>query len=390
MKLRDIEQMQNAGLISAEQAAAITAHFKLNGNRMQKWLLFCASSLAGALILAGIIMLISANWDSIPAAVKMGTGIAIMVGFWAAYGCLRNKMPMLAETMGLLGGGMWLANISLYGQIFQLQNPFVEGCALFFCGIVLLPFLAKQRLLIAAVIITSAVLLVAATECETSPLHLPLSSDELLNCMALLTVFWWLFAEFCHGSDKAAHAYSWVRFPISGFFIMAAQGFILYGDGFNGTPIELVAVGIMLVLLLAFKPQKVSWLPWIPFVLFTAGILPFADFCDNFSRWTSDLWGDNSWEGVELALPRILYCFLYALLWVRCGCSAKRIDWINYGCILTFFAGIGVMSNMLESLTESGLVLIAAGLFLLTGAIFLEEQCRRLIRNIKSESSEQK
>ena len=374
MKLRDIEQMQNAGLISAEQAAAITAHFKLNGNRMQKWLLFCASSLAGALILAGIIMLISANWDSIPAAVKMGSGIAIMVGFWAAYGCLRNKMPMLAETMGLLGGGMWLANISLYGQIFQLQNPFVEGCALFFCGIVLLPFLAKQRLLIAAVIITSAVLLVAATECETSPLHLPLSSDELLNCMALLTVFWWLFAEFCHGSDKAAHAYSWVRFPISVFFIMAAQGFILYGSGFNGTPIEQGAMGATLAILLAFKPKKVSWHPWILFALFTAFILPFAEQCHSS----------------QFALPRILYCFLYALLWVWCGCSAKRIDWINYGCILTFFAGIGVMSNMLESLTESGLVLIAAGLFLLAGAIFLEKQRRRLILSIKSESSEQK
>ena len=70
MKLRDIEQMQSAGLISAEQAAAIAEHFKLNGNRMQKWLLFCASSLAGALILAGIIMLISANWEFIPSAVK--------------------------------------------------------------------------------------------------------------------------------------------------------------------------------------------------------------------------------------------------------------------------------------------------------------------------------
>lgn len=84
MKRRDIEQMQSAGLISAEQAAAIAEHFRLNGNRMQKWLLFCVSSLAGALILAGIIMLISANWEFIPPAAKMGTGIALMVGFWAA------------------------------------------------------------------------------------------------------------------------------------------------------------------------------------------------------------------------------------------------------------------------------------------------------------------
>ena len=47
------------------------------------------------------------------------------------------------------------------------------------------------------------------------------------------------------------------------------------------------------------------------------------------------------------------------------------------------------MSNMLESLTESGLVLIAAGLCLLVGAVFLEQQRRRLIRSIKSETAAQ-
>ena len=230
MKLKDIETMQNAGLISPEQAAAIAEHFKLNSSGWQKWLLFCVSSLAGALILGGIIMLISANWKSIPDAIKMGSGIALMVGFWITYGKLRDRMPILAETMGLLGGGMWLANISLYGQIFQLQNPFVEGCALFFCGIVLLPFLTKQRLLIAVVIITSFVLLSAAQESKNSPLHLPLTSDELCTCLFLLGTFWWLFSEYCHGSAGAAKAYSWTNIPISIVAVCTTQGFILYGE----------------------------------------------------------------------------------------------------------------------------------------------------------------
>ncbi len=369
MKLRDIEQMQSAGLISDEQAAAIAEHFKLSGNRMQKWLLFCVSSLAGALILAGIIMLISANWECIPPAVKMGTGIALMVGFWAAYGCLREKMPIPAETMGLLGGGMWLANIALYGQIFQLQNPFVEGCALFFCGIVLLPFLAKQRLLIAAVIITSFILLIAASECKSSTLHLPLNSGELLTCLFLLGTFWWLFSEYCRHSGGAAKAYAWTGIPLSLLAVCSTQGLILYGDFFRfGTVIGCSTLGATLLLLLVFKPKTAAWLPWIPLAILTAGIIPAAQAFDE----------------ANLELPRIIYCFLFALLWIWNGCSARRIDWINYGTILVCFTGIGLMSNIMKSLTQSGFVLIIMGVIMLGAALLLEQQRRRLISSIKS------
>ena len=375
MKLRDIEQMQSAGLISAEQAAAIAEHFRLNGNRMQKWLLFCVSSLAGALILAGIIMLISANWEFIPPAAKMGTGIALMVGFWAAYGFLREKMPMLAETMGLLGGGMWLANIALYGQIFQLQNPFVEGCALFFSGIVLLPFLAKQRLLIAAVIITSFVLLIAAQQSNHSPLHLPITSDELLTCLFLLGTFWWVFSEFCRSSDGAAKAYAWTCIPLSLLAVCTTQGLILYGDVHNLADriIGYSVPGAALLLLLVFKPKAADWLPWIPFALLTVGIIPAAQAFDE----------------AHYELPRIIYCFLYALLWIWNGCSAGRIDWINYGTLLVCFTGIGLMANIMQSLTQSGFVLIIMGFIMLGSAILLEQQRRRLIRSIKSTPTEQ-
>ena len=71
MKRKETEQLQAAGIISAEQAAAIAEHFHLNGGRRWNWPVLSMSSLAGALILGGIIMLISANWEAIPDLVKM-------------------------------------------------------------------------------------------------------------------------------------------------------------------------------------------------------------------------------------------------------------------------------------------------------------------------------
>ena len=76
-------------------------------------------------------------------------------------------------------------------------------------------------------------------------------------------------------------------------------------------------------------------------------------------------------------------------LWIWNGSKAKRIAWINYGSLLICFTGIGLMANIMESLTESGFALIILGLIMLGTAIFLEQQRRRLIHAIKAETNNQ-
>ena len=81
MKRKEIEQLQEAGLISGEQAVAIAEFFHLNGGRGWNWLVLSMSTLAGGLILGGIIMLISANWEAIPDVVKMSAEQRSLVDF---------------------------------------------------------------------------------------------------------------------------------------------------------------------------------------------------------------------------------------------------------------------------------------------------------------------
>lgn len=89
MKRKEIEQMQAAGLITPEQAVAIAGHFQLHANRGQQYVVRVMTSLAGALILGGIIMLISANWELIPDVVKMSVAMLLLLGAWLALRWLR-------------------------------------------------------------------------------------------------------------------------------------------------------------------------------------------------------------------------------------------------------------------------------------------------------------
>ena len=70
MKYSDVEKLLELNLISPEQKDAIVARLKLSPSATRNYLLIALSSLGGLLILAGIILLISANWESIPALAK--------------------------------------------------------------------------------------------------------------------------------------------------------------------------------------------------------------------------------------------------------------------------------------------------------------------------------
>ena len=124
MKRKEIEQLQVAGLISAEQAVAIAEHFHLNGGRRWNWLVLSMSTLAGGLILGGIIMLISANWTSIPDLVKMVVAMALLLGFWVAWARTRENHPRIAEGLGLV-------DVSILPHYQKAKNYTLDGKRLY-------------------------------------------------------------------------------------------------------------------------------------------------------------------------------------------------------------------------------------------------------------------
>ena len=74
MKLSDIEKLHELGLISAEQRQKIIETLGLKEESSR--LLWILSALGAVLIVAGIILLISANWEAIPRGIKIAVGLA--------------------------------------------------------------------------------------------------------------------------------------------------------------------------------------------------------------------------------------------------------------------------------------------------------------------------
>lgn len=370
MKRKDIEQLQAAGLISAEQAVAIAEHFHLNGSRGRQWLVWSMSILAGALILGGIIMLISANWESIPDVAKMAASMLLLLGFWIAWARTRGEHPLIAEGLGLVGGGMWLGCIALYGQIFQLQNPFAEGCMLFFLGVCVFPFVVRNRPLALVVAVTSAILLGALIDNNDSWLSLNkwLSRDSaVMSAFALLALLWWVLAERWRSSQGFCRSYAWMGIPAMLCFLFMVQIPLLYqAFRFEKGATELL-LGLAPLMLLVARPKGCSWSHWGLMVVLLSLPLPIGMLL----------------KGKEAALLGILFGFGIGGGLMYLGYAERRMAWLNYGSLMVMFAGIALIANVLESLTESGLVLIIAGLMLLGLVWLLEKQRRMLAKSIK-------
>lgn len=126
-------------------------------------------------------------------------------------------------------------------------------------------------------------------------------------------------------------------------------------------------LGLAPLMLLVARPKDCSWPHWGLMVVLLSLPLPIGMLL----------------KGNEAALLGILFGFGIGGGLMYLGYAERRMAWLNYGSLMVMFAGIALIANVLESLTESGLVLIIAGLVLLGLVWLLEKQRRMLAKSIK-------
>ncbi|HYF96358.1 MAG TPA: DUF2157 domain-containing protein [Symbiobacteriaceae bacterium] len=135
-----------AGLITAEQRAAILKLYPAPGAGGRERTILIFTLLGSLLVGAGVILFFAANWPVLPAFVKVGAILAAVVG---AYGSgyylqyVRGSYPGLGHALIFLGSLFYGAGIWLVAQIFHLDTHFPAG--FLYWGLGVLPVVAATR-----------------------------------------------------------------------------------------------------------------------------------------------------------------------------------------------------------------------------------------------------
>lgn len=118
----EVETWVRDGLVSAEQAARIVARYPPSA----AWYARPAALFAlvgGALVAAGIALVVAHNWAEIHRWVKLAGLIALMLGSHGGGLALRERdRRALGDGILLLGGALLLVGIALVGQIYHLSG----------------------------------------------------------------------------------------------------------------------------------------------------------------------------------------------------------------------------------------------------------------------------
>jgi len=146
MKFADVEKIHAAGLITGEQRQKIIGHFGLKeeGGRF----LAILSFVGAVLVAAGIALLVAAHWNEIPRGVKIAAGILLMLGAHAGGWWLREIRGIYRKTgeaLHLAGACLFLANLALIGQIYNLAARAPDAFLIWWLGIAALPWLLRSK-----------------------------------------------------------------------------------------------------------------------------------------------------------------------------------------------------------------------------------------------------
>ena len=393
MKLKDIETLHADGYLSDEQKAKIIAHYRLE-DKSSRWLLVCLSLLAAALIAGGAGMLVMAHWLELTMLGKALSGGILLAAVWLAYIVLQPRTPVVAEGLALVGAALWGANIALHSALFQPHANFEEGCFLFFCGIVLLPFITPQRVMVGVVAITSVILLVniayVPVNIDNTPkswLHIEWLRDEyfgnFIAAVSLLGLFWWLLGERCRNTTGMYRGYYWVGVvSFLGLLIFTLVNLLgaIHGEEAVLTTPGYIMAGAALLLAILLKPKGVAWLWWLLMAAGTCALIALSIYQQQDMDW--------GMEPREVSHPVFIgtaASALYAALLMLVGTRSKRVAWINYGAITAIITLIAVLSNIFKSLETSGITLILTGSMVLVFILLLENQRRSLIKKAKQQ-----
>lgn len=125
-----LNQWTRLGLLTHDQARSILA-YESKSKKSINWILTGFVSLGVVICVMGIISLIAANWDDIPASLKLTADFMILVGLAsAAYRSWRKQEALILNVFLLALYLFTIASIGLISQVFQTGGQLYQALSI--------------------------------------------------------------------------------------------------------------------------------------------------------------------------------------------------------------------------------------------------------------------
>lgn len=389
MNLQDIQRLQADGFLAADQRDRIIAHYKLQDapNRF----IAIISAIGGLLVASGIILLISANWDAIPRAVKLLTGLALMLGSHAAGWWTRRRHAdyhKSAEALHLVGSVLFLANIALIGQVYHLNSRPPNAILVWWVGIAPLAWILRSKHQYVLTLCGFLLWLGMEFLHDKGWFYLHQGDLALLFYPAIFTA---LYATGVRMERSASHDFSSVtqRFGLLG--LSASLLPLLFGwhGGREVAPLVwsaylpfavLVVAGLFFALRGEERLPLVwrgIWLAMLTFWLVLVGVV-----CATGNDSGSWYWHRDDWVAWLASLALFGHC----LVMVNLGLLLGSRYLINLGLALLTFDVIVAYVRLFGSMAVTGAMFIVSGVGLIVLGIVIEKRRRSLLRELSERS----
>jgi uncharacterized membrane protein len=386
MKATDIRKLREAGFINEAQEHAIVEHFKLDreGNRF----LTIVGTLGAILISAGIILLIASNWNDIPRLLKLGVGLALLLGAYAGGWTVdrSGRHPVVAEGLYLIGSGMFLANIALVGQIYNLSSRPPNAIGLWLAGVAPLAWTLRSKAQHILALIIFGVWLGLELNQRDSWLYFAGQGRQFMLYSLLGILFAAIgpllgrskFPEFGPSTEKfGLLATQIASYPLTlGLFYgsdQVATGAWAIAGGFTAVTILLWLLAVTRLDLIPDRQWRWVW------VAAQFGLLGLAwmglTVKGSYGGWeTHRLFGPH-W----IAVPAL---FLFCLIQAQVG-LIRRSKWlVNLAMVFIGLHLITAYFQLFGSQQTTGIMFVVTGLVLIGLAVYLERKRRSLMKRM--------
>jgi uncharacterized membrane protein len=363
---QQLQRWEEAGLLDAPLAARIREFESARESPGMRWPVVFAIAFGSMMVAAGILLFVAAHWDDLSPTQRFLLVAAMIAGFHLAAGALMPRLRALGLALHAVGTAALGAGIFLAAQIFNLQEHWPGGIALWAIGATFSWLVLRDWLqaTLAALLVPAWI----ASEWSVRAEHFRDYEKILIQFLAMVAVTY--LSARGGGKDDSyfRRALVWAGgiALLPTFAMLAVDEREWYWNSRLSTmSFSLHAVGLIIAFLL---PLLAAWLLRGRAILWNVAFalwIFLVAFLDNRETFQN--------------MAMYMACALAAMALVYWGLQEQRRERINLG-VVGFAITIIVFyfSNVMGKLGRSA-SLVGFGLLFLLGGWKLEQLRRKLV-----------